>query len=288
MPTLPHTLLIAPDGMLGRAWRALLEQNGDGPRFAKRPDFDITDSDSVRRHVTPEIDLVINCCAYTDVDGAEEHEDQATAVNGTGVGDLATACKDAGALLVHYSTDYVFNGNANAPYPVDAPIEPINAYGRSKAVGEQLIRDSGCDHLILRTSWLYAPWGKNFVNTIAKYAKERDTLRVVDDQRGRPTSCQHLVAVSMRLIEASTRGTFHVTDGGECTWHEFAIAIAAEANPACTVHTCTSDEYPTPAKRPGYSVLDLGKAEAVVGPMPTWQDNLDAVLVNCLSLNPRP
>lgn len=294
MPTSPTILLISPHGMLGRAWRDLLEEKGDKYLFCARPDFDITDPTSIRRHVTPDVDIVVNCCAYTDVDGAEEHEDEATAVNGTGVGDLADACKEAGALLVHYSTDYVFNGNATAPYPVDAPIEPINAYGRSKAVGERLIRDSGCEHLILRTSWLYAPWGKNFVKTIASAAQKRDTLKVVDDQRGRPTSCEHLAATSMKLIEAQARvtpgsqGTFHVTDGGECTWYDFAKRIAAHANPGCRVNPCTSDEYPTPAKRPGYSVLDLSETEAITGPMPSWQDNLAAVLTNCLPLNPRP
>ncbi|MFI4859561.1 MAG: dTDP-4-dehydrorhamnose reductase, partial [Phycisphaerales bacterium JB063] len=246
--------------------------------FASRPDFDITDPASVRKHVTDGLDLVINCCAYTNVDGAEEHEDLATAVNGTGVGDLANACQNTGALLVHYSTDYIFNGHAAEPYPVDAPIEPINAYGRSKAVGEQLIRESGCEHLILRTSWLYAPWGKNFVNTIAKYARERDQLKVVNDQRGRPTSCQHLAATSMKLIDAGARGTFHATDAGECTWYDFAKAIAAHANPACTVNPCTSAEYPLPAKRPSYSVFDLTQTEAIVGKLPTWQANLQQTL----------
>lgn len=292
MPTHTNILLIAPHGMLGRAWRELLDRKGDrkgdGPRFASRPDFNITDPASIRKHVTPDLDLVINCCAYTDVDGAEEHEDLATAVNGTGVGDLASACREAGALLVHYSTDYVFSGDATEPYPIDAPIEPINSYGRSKAVGEQLIRDSGCEHLILRTSWLYAPWGKNFVNTIAKYAKERDTLKVVNDQRGRPTSCQHLAATSMKLIDAIARGTpgsqgtFHATDGGECTWYDFAQRIASHTNPACTVHPCTSDEYPLPAKRPGYSVFDLNKTEAIVGVMAAWEENLKAVLTGYL------
>ncbi len=279
MTTPRNILLIAPQGMLGRAWRLHLENvRGVRPRFGKRPDFDITDPASVRRHVTPDVDIVINCCAYTNVDAAEEHEDEATAVNGTGVGDLADACRDAGALLAHYSTDYVFNGEATAPYPVDAPIEPVNAYGRSKAVGERLIRESGCDHLILRTSWLYAAWGKNFVNTITKYAKERDSLKVVDDQRGRPTSCPHLAATSMKLIDADARGTFHVTDGGACTWYDFAKVIAGHANPSCQVNPCTSAEYPLPAKRPGYSVLDLSATEASVGQMPPWEENLKAVL----------
>lgn len=279
MPTPPTILLIAPHGMLGRAWRLFLEdQRGIKPRTAKRPAFNITDVVSIQKHVTDDIDIVINCCAYTDVDGAEENETQANAINGNGVGDLANACREANALLIHYSTDYVFNGNATKPYPVDAPIEPINAYGRSKALGEKLIRDSGCEHLILRTSWLYAPHGKNFVLTIANAAKKRDALKVVDDQRGRPTSCEHLAKISMQLIDANARGTFHTTDGGECTWFDFATAIAAHANPQCTVSPCTSDEYPTPAKRPSYSVLDLSPTEAITGPMDSWQDNLAIAL----------
>ena len=282
-----NILLIAPNGMLGRAWRLhLSDRAGVTLRTAQRPGFNITDPASVREHVTASTGVVINCCAYTDVDGAEAHEDEATAVNGTGVGGLADACRDAGAMLVHYSTDYVFNGHAAEPYRADAPLEPVNAYGRSKAVGEQLIRASGCEHLILRTSWLYAPWGKNFVRTIANAAKQRDELKVVDDQRGRPTSCEHLAAVSMQLIEANARGTYHVTDGGECTWYGFAAAIAEHANPACVVRPCTSDQYPTPAKRPGYSVLDLSKTQALVGDLPVWQDNLNAVMDQCLSPKP--
>ena len=271
-------LLISPEGMLGRAWRDLLSIKGVGSRFCIRPEFDITDASTIREHVTPGTRVVINCSAYTDVDGAEKHEDDANAVNGRGVGDLADACKAVGALLVHYSTDYVFNGCATEPYPVDAPIEPINAYGRSKALGEQLIRDSGCEHLIIRTSWLYAPWANNFVRTMAKLAGERDTLKVVNDQHGRPTSSQHLAETSLKLIDTDARGTFHVTDGGQCTWFDFATAIAAHVNPACTVEPCGSDAYPRPAKRPAYSVLDLSKTEAITGPMTDWQDNLCLVL----------
>jgi len=275
---LPTILLIAPDGMLGTAWRKLLEAKDLPYRTASLPEFDITDPNAIARFVTHEIDVVINCCAYTDVDGAEDSEAMATLVNGTGVGYLAEACKQADALLVHYSTDYVFNGVATEPYKVDGPIEPCNAYGRSKAEGEKAIRERGCEHLILRTSWLYAPWAKNFVLTIAKYAKEKESLKVVDDQRGRPTSAQHLAATSLKLIEAGARGTLHVTDGGECTWYEFAKVIAEHATPGCKVTPCASEEYPLPAVRPRYSVLDLGPTEAIVGKMPSWEDNLNDVL----------
>ena len=278
MSPLPTILLIAPNGMLGRAWCELLDAKAIPYRTAARPEFDITDPKAIARFVTPEIGVVINCCAYTNVDGAEASEDMATLVNGTGVGYLAQACKQAEALLVHYSTDYVFNGVASEPYPVDGPIEPCNAYGRSKAEGEREIREHGCEHLILRTSWLYAPWSKNFVLTIHKYAKEREALKVVNDQRGRPTSSEHLAQASLKLIEAGARGTLHVTDGGECTWYDFAKVIAHHANPDCTVNPCPSEDYPLPAVRPKYSVLDLGPTEEIIGEMPSWQTNLGLVL----------
>ena len=274
----PTILLIAPDGMLGTAWRKLLESKDIPYRTAALPEFDITDPNAIKKFVTPDIGVVINCCAYTNVDGAEESEAMATLVNGTGVGYLSEACCQANALLVHYSTDYVFNGVASEPYKVDGPIEPCNAYGRSKAEGEREIREHDCQYLILRTSWLYAPWGKNFVTTISRFAKEKESLKVVNDQRGRPTSAQHLAAASLKLIEEGARGTLHVTDGGECTWYDFAKVIAEHANPACKVEPCGSEQYPSPAIRPKYSVLDLEPTEAIIGAMPNWQTNLNNVL----------
>lgn len=264
--------------MLGTAWCRLLESKGIPYRTAALPQFDITDPSSIKKFVTPDIGVVINCCAYTNVDGAEDSEDMATLVNGTGVGYLSEACCQADALLLHYSTDYVFNGFADEPYKVDGPIEPCNAYGRSKAEGEKEIREQACPHLIIRTSWLYAPWGNNFVNTIAKLAKEKETLKVVNDQRGRPTSAEHLAATSLKLIGEGARGTLHVTDGGECTWHDFAKVIAEQSNPVCKVEPCGSEQYPRPAVRPAYSVLDLEPTEAIVGAMPSWQVNLQLVL----------
>lgn len=271
-------LLISPDGMLGRAWRTLLQEKELPFEAVSYPEFDITSDASLARVSGGSYERVINCAAWTDVDGAEEKEAEATAVNGDAVGRLATACAEAGSVLVHYSTDYVFPGDASVPYPVDGAHDPVNAYGRGKARGETLIRSSGAQHLILRTSWLYAPWGKNFVLTMRKLGAERETLTVVDDQRGRPTSAQHLASASLGLLEAGARGTLHVTDGGECTWHEFATAVVATVNPACDVQPCSSDAFPRPAVRPAYSVLDLAPTEAILGPMPQWRDNVAAVL----------
>jgi len=278
MGMLDSIVLVSPDGMLGRAWSLLLAERGLPFASLTYPTFDMTDVQQVAAGVPAGTTLVINCAAWTDVDGAETKEVEATRVNGDAVGFLAHRCAEVGATLVHYSTDYVFDGMATSPYRTDQARDPLNAYGRGKAVGEQRIVESGCRHMIARTSWLYAAWGNNFVLTIAKLARTKESLRVVSDQRGRPTSAVHLADVSLRMLERGATGIHHITDGDECTWFEFATAIAAHANPACKVVPCSSDEYPRPAKRPAYSVLDLSATEALVGPMTDWSENLQRVL----------
>jgi dTDP-4-dehydrorhamnose reductase len=275
-----RVLLVSPDGMLGRAFETqLAEDAGVLLTTVRYPELDLTKPETLARVERAEPSLVINCAAYTDVDGAESNEALATAINGDGVGLLAARCRTLGATLVHFGTDYVFDGRGDAPYPVDAPLAPQGAYARSKARGEVLLRESGADHLYIRTSWLYAPWGKNFVRTIARNARIRPELKVVNDQRGRPTSSEHLARTTLALAREA-RGTFHVSDGGECTWFDFAEAIVAVLGLAgqCLVRPCTSEEWPTPTTRPPYSVLDLSKTEALLGPMPSWQDNLRDVL----------
>lgn len=271
-------LIVGAGGMLGRAWRELLAAAGVEFAAPDTAQLDLRERSALSCIDDGPWSTVINCAAWTDVDGAEQNESAATAVNGLGVGFLADACRRRGALLVHYSTDYVFDGAATEPYAVDQPRRPLNAYGRSKAAGEEALAASGCDHLLIRTSWLYAPWGKNFVRTIAKAAGERPVLRVVNDQRGRPTSSEHLARASGALIAAGARGVFHVTDGGECTWFDFASEIVRLTGKPCRVEPCASAEYPRPAKRPAYSVLDLRKTEAAIGPMPDWRDNLADVV----------
>lgn len=268
---MPDWVLIGADGMLGRCWEELLVARGLEHVSTTIDDLDITDADAVAKVLQPGTKWVVNCAAYTLVDAAEEHEALATEVNGYAVGRMATRCKEVGASLVHYSTDYVFDGAATTPYLPDHPCNPVNAYGRSKAVGEDLIRASGVEHLLVRSSWLYAPWAKNFVLTIAELAKARESLRVVDDQRGRPTDSRRLAEVTLALIEKEQRGTFHVTDAGECTWFELASLVASIVNPACRVDPCASEEFPRPAPRPAYSVLDISAAERVAGPLVPWE-----------------
>jgi dTDP-4-dehydrorhamnose reductase len=271
-------LLISPDGMLGRAFVALLSAREIAFESVSYPAFDLRDAAQIEQALAPRFRTVINCSAFTDVDGAETREAEADAVNADAVQKLAVRCRNNNSLLIHFSTDYVFDGEASAPYPITQARHPQNAYGRSKAKGEERLIASGAKHLLIRTSWLYAPWGKNFVDTIARAGRERPLLRVVNDQHGRPTSAEYLAARSLALLERGAEGTFHVTDGGECTWYEFAQAIVAGSGGSAHVEACTSAEMPRPAKRPNYSVLDLSATEALIGESRSWRENLSDVL----------
>ena len=273
-----RVLLIGFDGMLGRAWETLLRLGGIAFDAPTLDSLDLTDEQSIEAVVTRKYDVVVNCAAYTDVDGAEANESLASSINAVGAALLARRCRAADATLVHYSTDYVFRGDADSPYSVDHPRDPIGAYGRTKAAGEEAIERSGCQYLIVRTSWLYAPWGNNFVRTIARLASERDTLRVVNDQRGRPTSAEHLARTTLALLSAGARGIYHACDGGECTWFEFAQEIARLIDASCDVHPGDTSEFPRPAPRPAYSVLSLDETEDMVGAMNHWKHNLANVL----------
>lgn len=271
-------LLISPDGMLGHAYELLLKQRGLDYVGVSWPAFDLTRPDTVEPYFREGLRTVINCSAFTDVDGAETREAEATAINGDGVALLARLCRGVGAVLLHFSTDYVFDGCATSPYTVDHPIAPVNAYGRSKAAGEKAIRDSGCEHVLARTSWLYAPWAKNFVLTMLALGRDKVSLRVVDDQVGRPTSAQYLAERALALVGSGARGTFHVTDGGDCSWHELATEVMKLSGSACRVEACTSEEFSRPAARPAYSILDLSKTEALLGPSVDWREHVAAVL----------
>jgi len=275
-----NVVLLGADGMLGRCWDELLETRGIGRVATTIDDLDITDSSAVDAIVKPGTEWVVNCAAYTLVDDAEAHVDLANEVNGYAVGRLAKRCKAVGAKLLHYSTDYVFDGTATEPYRTDHTRNPVNAYGHSKALGEQLIEDSGVEHLLVRSSWLYAPWAKNFVLTIRALSESREELRVVDDQRGRPTDSRRLAEVSLALADHGCSGVFHVTDGGECTWFELASFVAELTNPSCRVVPCGSEEYPRPAPRPAYSVLDTSTTEAIVGPLIPWKERVRDVLAS--------
>jgi len=239
-----------------------------------RADLDIADAESVRaavRDVRP--DAVINCAAWTDVDGAEASEPQATVVNGDGAGHVAAAAAEVDAHVVHVSTDYVFGGDATAPYREDAPTGPIGAYGRSKLAGERAVAAaSPSSHAIVRTAWVFGPHGKNFVDTMLRLGAERDELTVVDDQLGCPTYTGHLAAALVRIAQDRAHGVLHVAGGGSCTWWELASETFARAGLNVTVHRGSTADLGRPAPRPAYSVLGSTRSDAPV--LPAWQDGL--------------
>lgn len=230
-------------------------------------------------------DVVINCAAYTKVDRAEEESELAHRVNAAGVGELARWCKAHGIRLVHYSTDYVFEGAPEDQdrwpkgYPEDAPIAPLSVYGRSKALGEKEFRESGCDGLILRVAWLCGAHGHNFVKTIRRLCGERDQISVVDDQIGCPAFCADVVAQTMQLLQSGASGTFHLGSRGICSWHEFAEAIRDLSGLGCQIRPIPTTEYPTPARRPHYSKLDTSAYETLTGDRcPDWRASLRSLI----------
>jgi dTDP-4-dehydrorhamnose reductase len=263
--------------MLGRAWRNLL--------FAEDIQFYAPASseiDFTRQQTLAQIDdrysIVINAAAYTDVDQCETDQALARQVNTDGPVELARRCAEWKIKLLHYSSDYVFSGRADVPYATAALRQPLSVYGRTKADAEAGIESSGCDYFIIRASWLYAPWGKNFVRTIFGLAQERDFLRVVSDQRGRPTCCEHLARTSLELFTRGATGIYHVADGGDCSWFDLACHVVRESGLRCKVQPCTTAEYSRPAPRPNYSVLDLTKTEQLLGHMPHWAPKVAAVV----------
>ena len=240
-------------------------------------------------------DVIINAAAYTAVDRAEQEEAVATRVNGEAVAVLARWAKAHGALLVNYSTDYVFAGEADSPYREDATAEPAGAYGRSKRVGEEALIASGAPYFNFRTAWVYAPVGHNFLRTMLRLGGERDELRVVADQVGSPTDTQLIVEGTLSAVDRwlaadmdarrSLEGTYHLTASGQTSWHGFASAIMEQAarrgllQKVPTVHAIDSSEFPTPAKRPAYSVLDNSRFAQTFGcALPDWKVGLHRTL----------
>ena len=249
----------------------------------KREELDICDIESIERGIEG-ADIVINCAAYTDVEGAESNYEEAVRVNDDGVRMLAEACTKRNITLIHISTDYVFGGDTQrrTPYTEADKAQPINAYGKSKLAGEShvaAIRQG----IVVRTSWLYSPWGNNFCRNMLRLTTERDTLRVVNDQWGTPTSALSLARVLVSTIDNdaiySMQGIYHFSDEGCCTWYDFAVEIARHNTNSCTIAPCTSADYPTKAQRPAYSVLDTHRIHAIDGiECRSWQEALTEVI----------
>ena len=239
-----------------------------------------------------EISCIVNCAAYTAVDKAESDAEFARALNAEGPKNIARLAKKLGCPLIHISTDYVFDGTASSPISESTPVKPIGVYGNTKAEGEKSVMAETDDYYILRTAWLYGFNGKNFVYTMIRAMNARESVKVVCDQKGTPTNCVTLASiisgiVSKRLSgEKVSNGIYHVTDEGETTWFDFACEIfdmgvksGCITNKNCSVNPCTTEEYPTPAKRPAYSVLDKSKIQKELGiTLPDWKESLENFL----------
>lgn len=300
-------LLLGANGQLGRSFIAdgglavrgeLIAASRDGQRYdgTRIETADLSAPGSLPAmldRVRP--DAIINTAAYTAVDRAEQEEAQATRINSEAVGMVGRWAAAHGALVVHYSTDYVFDGTATVPYPVDAPAAPLGAYGRSKLAGEEALRAGGAAHFIFRTAWVYAPHGHNFLCSMLRLGAERDELRVVADQIGAPTSTALIVDGTLAALDAwlaadptqrhTLEGTHHLVASGHTSWHGFAGAIFDEAcargllarRPRVTA--ITTADYPTPARRPAWSVLDnTGFQQRFGYALPDWQTGLHGVL----------
>jgi dTDP-4-dehydrorhamnose reductase len=286
-------LLLGGNGQVGRELRRSLAPLGelvvatrDGGDADAVADFDTPESlAALIARIAP--DVVVNAAAYTAVDKAETDAAAAFRINADAVAAIARACAASGALLVHYSTDYVFDGGATQPYREDHATAPLGVYGESKLAGEQAIRASGARHAILRTAWVYASHGKNFLLTMQRLAGEREELRVVADQVGAPTPAAWIADATAALIQQGVEpsGTWHLTAGGETSWHGFAEAIIDDAHvrgligrKPRVVGIPTSD-YPTPARRPTYSVLDTTRLQRDFGILPPdWREGLQRTL----------
>lgn len=276
-----RVLIFGACGMLGHDVVAAFSDNYavTGVDIAE---VDITRLDAVERLVKDiQPVIAINCAAYTNVDTCETDEKTAYAVNADGIINIGRACAAYGALAVHYSTDYVFDGKSTVPYREDDPTGPLGAYGRTKLAGELGLRSVCADHLILRTSWLFGKHGKNFVTTIQKAGREKKELRVVNDQTGSPTYAVDLARATRSLIEHQARGTFHATNSGVCTWYDFAAEIIRVSGIDAKVLPMSSQELNRPAPRPVYSVMAGDKLRSVTGRyLPRWQDALAAFITS--------
>ena len=258
---------------------AMLRRLGGADVDVSTRRLDITDLDAIRALVREErIGAVVNCAAFTNVDAAEEKGDLAELLNAKAPENLAVAMKEVNGLLVHVSTDYVFGAEPyNTPCREDQDGTPTGVYGLTKLHGEQAIRRVGCAHVIIRTAWLYSEFGKNFVRTMLNLTATRPQIKVVFDQTGTPTYAGDLAAAILTVLERPVCGTYHYSNEGVCSWFDFARTIAEMAGrlSACDIQPCHSSEYPSPVKRPAYSVLNKTKIKATFGlSIPYWTDSL--------------
>jgi dTDP-4-dehydrorhamnose reductase len=270
-------VVIGAEGMLGHDVAMAAANAGHDVVALGHTELDVTDPERIARRFDLERpDSVINCAAWTDVDGAEEAEERAMAVNGTGAGHVAASAAEVGATVVYVSTDYVFDGSKDNPYvEVDEPA-PLSAYGRTKLAGEEATAAANPRHYVVRSSGLFGVAGKNFVATMLQFAVDHGEVLVVRDQVVSPTYTWHLASGLVRLIEGTAWGIHHMAAAGECSWYEFAREIFDQAKLECRVLSATSDMLGRPAPRPPYSALDTQREHAIL--LPSWRDGLSGYL----------
>jgi dTDP-4-dehydrorhamnose reductase len=280
-----NILITGATGQLGNEIKTIIENKKTNHRFhwTNEEQVDITHQKEVQSFIQDnQIDLVVNCAAYTHVDNAEDETQNAYLLNDTAVGYLVDSAKKQGASLIHISTDYVFNGKNYTPYKEEEPTSPESIYGKSKVQGEKHVTDSKAG-IVIRTSWLYSSFGKNFVKTIARLAKEREELKVVYDQVGNPTYAQDLALAIVDIINSgkklNTGEVYHFSNEGVCSWYDFAMEIKEFLQLDCAIHPIESKDFPTKAKRPPYSVLNKEKIKTHFQvQVPYWKHSLHEML----------
>ena len=278
-----NILITGANGQLGHEMQRVAKESNDNYIFTDVAEgyenLDITDLEAIRKMVKANnIEIIVNCAAYTNVDRAESDFDTANLINNTAAGNLATAMKEVEGTLIHVSTDYVFQGDRNIPCREDWPTNPLGVYGKTKLAGEKAIEATGCQHIILRTAWLYSQWGKNFLKTMQSLTASKDSLKVVFDQVGTPTFAGDLADAIAHIIntrQLDKTGIYHFSNEGVCSWFDFAKIICELSGNTCDIQPCYSEEFPSPVKRPHFSVLDKSKLKSTFGiRVPYWTDSL--------------
>ena len=273
-------LVTGANGQLGSEMRRLGEISPNEYIFTDVAELDITDKDAVIAFTQQNnINVIVNCAAYTNVDKAEDDEATAELINATAVRNLAEAAKSVDATLFHVSTDYVFGSEGNTPRTEDMPLNPLGAYGRTKLHGEQAIAEVGAKAIIIRTAWLYSEYGNNFLKTMLRLTKEKETLNVVFDQVGTPTYAGDLAMTIFSIIEGDyyngNEGVYHFSNEGVCSWYDFAQEISTAMGHKCQISPCHSNEFPSKVTRPPYSVRDKTKIKRTFGvDIPHWRESM--------------
>lgn len=273
-------LVTGANGQLGSEMRRLGEISPNEYIFTDVAELDITDKDAVIAFTQQNnINVIVNCAAYTNVDKAEDDEATAELINATAVRNLAESAKSVDATLFHVSTDYVFGSEGNTPRTEDMPLNPLGAYGRTKLHGEQAIAEVGAKAIIIRTAWLYSEYGNNFLKTMLRLTKEKETLNVVFDQVGTPTYAGDLAMTIFSIIEGDyyngNEGVYHFSNEGVCSWYDFAQEISTAMGHKCQISPCHSNEFPSKVTRPPYSVLDKTKIKRTFGvDIPHWRESM--------------